>query len=247
MLNVRNMGHGKSCHDRLCFAFRKELPQFFKRCAGQRLKRTKMPQQRVGNRILANPTAADAPRRITRMNRNGPAFRRPRSSATKEQLREYFEVRFRTEKYGVPYFLAESEAKQSGPRKEAAGARARSGRGFKWKVPRECARRGRRPFKPQTKLLHRRPPVGSEWIWRSQTRYRSDFKRTWVRLGERGRRDRPGARRGESLFSLIWIEISHKRFWELSLVSFMRICISSTNHWSIGRCPRSRWPRSDIH
>ncbi len=35
----------------------------------------------------------------------------------------------------------------------------------------------------------------------SQTRYRSDFKRTWVRLGERGRRDRLGARRGESLFS----------------------------------------------
>jgi hypothetical protein len=34
----------------------------------------------------------------------------------------------------------------------------------------------------------------------SQTRYRSDFKRTWVRLGERGRRDRLGARRGESLF-----------------------------------------------
>src|ERR1700693_4011017 len=38
----------------------------------------------------------------------------------------------------------------------------------------------------------------------SQTRYRSDFKRTWVRLGERGRRDRLGARRGESLFSLNW-------------------------------------------
>jgi hypothetical protein len=41
------------------------------------------------------------------------------------------------------------------------------------------------------------------------------------RLGERGRRDRPGARRGESLFSLIWIEISNKRFWELSVVSFI--------------------------
>jgi hypothetical protein len=25
---------------------------------------------------------------------------------------------------------------------------------------------GRRPFKPQTVLLSRRPPVGSEWIWR---------------------------------------------------------------------------------
>src|SRR5260370_6091076 len=152
----------------------------------------------------SQPTAADAPRRITRMNRNAPVFRRRRSSARLwEQLREYFEVRFRAEKYGVPYFLAESEAKQSGPRKEAVGARARSGRGFKWKVLRERARLGRNPFKPQTALLHRRPPVGSEWIWRSQTRLRSDFKRTWVRLGERGRRDRPGARRGESLFSLI--------------------------------------------
>src|SRR5271165_6230014 len=51
---------------------------------------------------------------------------RLRSSATKEQLREYFEVRLRTEKYAVAYFLAESEAKQSGPRKEAVGARARN-------------------------------------------------------------------------------------------------------------------------
>ncbi len=49
-----------------------------------------------------------------------------RRAATKEQLREYFEVRFRTEKYGVPYFLAESEAKQSDPRKGAVGARARN-------------------------------------------------------------------------------------------------------------------------
>ena len=59
------------------------------------------------------------------MNRNVRQSLGVRSSATKEQLREYFEVRFRTEKYGVPYFLAESEAKQSGPRKEAVGARAR--------------------------------------------------------------------------------------------------------------------------
>jgi hypothetical protein len=57
----------------------------------------------------------------------GQVFRRQRSSARLwEQLREYFEVRFRAEKYGVPYFLAESEAKQSDPRKEAAGARARN-------------------------------------------------------------------------------------------------------------------------
>src|SRR5271165_5450985 len=111
-----------------------------------------------------------------------------------------------------------SEAKRPTER----GRRSKSaerGRGFKWRAPTRSV--GRRPFKPQTVLLHRRTPVGSEWIWRSQTRYRSDFKRTWVRLGERGRRDRLGARRGESLFSLIWIEISHKRFWELSVVNFI--------------------------
>src|SRR5271169_5747650 len=113
----------------------------------------------------SQPTAADAPRRIKQMNRNVPAFRRRRSSARLwEQLRGYFEGRFRAEKYGVPYFLAESEAKQSGPRKEAVGARARSGRGFKWREPTRSV--GRRPFKPQTALLHRRTPVGSEWIWR---------------------------------------------------------------------------------
>ena len=42
-----------------------------------------------------------------------------------------------------------------------------------------------------------------------------------MRLGERGRRGRPGAGRGESLLSLICIEISNKRFRELSVVSFM--------------------------
>src|SRR5208283_1842890 len=111
------------------------------------------------------PTDADAPRRITRMNRNGPAFRRLRSSATKEQLREYFEGRFRAEKYGVPYFLAESEAKQSGPRKEAAGARARHAvEDLNGRAPTRSV--GRRPFKPQMALLHRRTLVGSEWIWR---------------------------------------------------------------------------------
>ena len=62
-----------------------------------------------------------------RKNRTGRVFRKRRSSARLwEQLPEYFEVRFRTEKYGVPYFLAESEEKQGDPRKEAAGARARN-------------------------------------------------------------------------------------------------------------------------
>jgi hypothetical protein len=45
---------------------------------------------------------------------------------------------------------------------------------------------------------------GRKQIWRwPDTWYRSGFRRTWVRLGERGRRDPPAAeaRRGESLFS----------------------------------------------
>src|ERR1700736_4690888 len=106
------------------------------------------------------------PRQITRKNHSGRVFQRRRSSARLwEQLRDYFEVRFRAEKYGVPYFLAESEAKQSDPRKEAVGARARNAaEDFKWRAPTRSV--GRRPFKPQTVLLHQRPPVGSEWIWR---------------------------------------------------------------------------------
>ena len=45
------------------------------------------------------------------MNRNAPAFWRRRSSARLwEKLLEYMQVRFRTEKYGVPYFFAVSEA-----------------------------------------------------------------------------------------------------------------------------------------
>jgi hypothetical protein len=56
----------------------------------------------------------------------GEFFRNGEAPRLQEQLWEYFEVRFRAEKYGVPYFLAESEAKQSDARKEAAGARARN-------------------------------------------------------------------------------------------------------------------------
>src|SRR5271166_5063223 len=102
------------------------------------------------------------------MNRNVRTSQRVRSSARLwEQLREYLEVRFRAEKYGVPYFLAESEAIALRPTERGRRSKsAERGRGFKWKVPRERARRGRKPFKPQTALLHRRPPVGSEWIWR---------------------------------------------------------------------------------
>src|ERR1700731_1301997 len=95
-----------------------------------------------------------------------------------EQLREYIEFRFRTEKYGVPYFLAESEARQSGPRKEAVGARARSGRGFKWRAPTRSV--GRRPFKPQTALLHQEADRGFRTTSDSvgvETFLRSGFRR----------------------------------------------------------------------
>src|SRR5258708_25037206 len=88
-----------------------------------------------------------------------------RGSATKEQpLGNYFEVRFRTEKYVVTYFSAESEAKQSDLRKEAASARAASSprrvEALNGGDP-ELAERGRRPFKPQTVLLRQTPPVAS--------------------------------------------------------------------------------------
>ena len=67
-------------------------------------------------------------------------------------LREYFEVRFRAKKYGVPYFLAESEAIALRPTERGRRSKgAECGRGFKWRGPTRCV--GRRPFKPQTALL----------------------------------------------------------------------------------------------
>jgi hypothetical protein len=62
---------------------------------------------------------------------------------------------------------------------------------------------GRRLFKPQTVLLRWRGlREGESTSGDGQTiGNRSGLRRTWVRLGERGRRDRFGARRGESLFS----------------------------------------------
>jgi hypothetical protein len=96
--------------------------------------------------VIDQRARLDVPRQITRKNHSERVFQRRRSSARLwEQLREYFEVRFRAEKYGVPYFLAESEAKQSDPRKEAVGARAPKafgGRGFKWRAPSGVCRMG---------------------------------------------------------------------------------------------------------
>src|ERR1700730_13306042 len=77
------------------------------------------------------PATLSAQHRLKRWNRSVTVSRKRkvRSSATKEQLRClcYFEVRSRTEKYAVPYFFFESEAPAKRPRKEAAGARERSG------------------------------------------------------------------------------------------------------------------------
>src|SRR5271166_453609 len=91
--------------------------------------------------------------------------------------------------------------------KEAAGARARN-------AVEDLNGRCLASLRDEegSRLSHRRYSCaeGRPWVrcrsGVSQTRYRSDFKRTWVRLGERGRRDRLGARRGESLFSLICID-----------------------------------------
>ena len=87
---------------------------------------------------------------------NAPAFRRRRSLATKEQLRQYFEVRFRTEKYGVPYFFGVSEATHGNRPQEQERVAVEDLNGGD---PRADA--GRRPFKPQTVLLPRRTAVGS--------------------------------------------------------------------------------------
>jgi len=89
----------------------------------------KLFNQEVLRVILLNARQSDVQTLTVRKNHSVRVSPRPsgRGSATKEQpLGNYFEVRFRTEKYVVTYFSAESEAKQSDPRKEAAIARAAS-------------------------------------------------------------------------------------------------------------------------
>jgi hypothetical protein len=126
----------------------KKLPEFLKESAGHSLERTEMTNQGKGGRTLYRQVKSGVLRQLTRKNHSGRAFQKRRSSARlREQPREYFEVRFRAEKYGVPYFLAKSEAKQSDPRKEAAGARARNAiEDFKWRAPTRSV--GRRQSKP---------------------------------------------------------------------------------------------------
>ena len=68
----------------------------------------------------------------------------------------------------------------------------------------------------------------------SQTRYRSDFKRTWVRLGERGRRGCLEPRRGESLFSRIGL---------LSRGVVDKACVE--NKWKTAGRPKT--VREEVH
>ena len=107
---------------------------------------------------------------------------------------------FRAEKYGVPYFWPKAERSKAPTERDRRSKSAERGRGFKWRAPTRSV--GRRPFKPQTALLPRKDVRGARnESGVRQTRHRSDFKRTWVRLGERGRRGCLEPRRGESLFS----------------------------------------------
>src|SRR5258708_3244493 len=105
---------------------------------------------------------------------------------------------FEREKMLLNIFRGESGAIVRGPRiKASESGRAacvpRRVRGFKWQVPREFMRRGGELFKPQTVLLRlQRLPRGRKQIWRwPDTSSRRGIRRTWVRLGERGRRDPP--------------------------------------------------------
>jgi hypothetical protein len=78
------------------------------------------PNARARSSLPTN-NARDAPGRTRQKSRTGPVSLRPsgRGSATKEQpLGNYFEVRFRTEKYVETYFSAESEALAERPAEE---------------------------------------------------------------------------------------------------------------------------------
>ena len=75
----------------------------------------------LGTQAFAVTATPSNEQPIAQNNHTGRVFWKWRSSARfRQQLQEHFEVRFRTEIYGVPYFLAESEAKQSDPWKESA-------------------------------------------------------------------------------------------------------------------------------
>jgi hypothetical protein len=109
------------------------------------------------------------PRRITRKNHSEPAFQRRRSSARlREQLREYFEVRFRIEKYGVPYFWPKAKRSKGPAERGCRSKSAERGRGFKWRAPTRSVGGG--PFKPQTALLPEGRPRARSGSGLGQTR-----------------------------------------------------------------------------
>src|SRR5258707_10737171 len=123
------------------------------------------------------------------------------------ELPEFFRRSVSVEKVCWAYFSSRKRSVSRAPRKK--GLEGQEPRGTRrvedlnGRSPASFTRRGRTPFKPQTVLLRWRGLRGGgsnsgEW---PDTWYRSGIRRTWVRLGERGRRDRFGARRGESLCS----------------------------------------------
>jgi hypothetical protein len=78
------------------------------------------------------------------------------------------------------------------------------GRGFKWRgTPEACRERGApRLSRRRYSCAGDRPWTGTN-VWREPGSYRSGFRRTWVCVSERGKRDSLLAQRGESLFSRI--------------------------------------------
>src|SRR3984893_7585298 len=116
---------------------------------------------------------------------------------------------FEREKMLLHIFRAESGAMSRAPRRKAWQAQEPRGtRRVEDLNGRCCARLtsgGGELFKPQERLVRGRGlrGVGSISGGGQTLSSRSGLRRTWVRLGERGRRDRFEARRGESLFSLL--------------------------------------------
>src|ERR1700730_15976383 len=115
--------------------------------------------------------------------------------------RSFFDVRFRSKKYAGHIFRTESEALAERPAEEGLeGQESRGTRRVEDLNGKESAVAERQLFKPQTVLLRWRGFRGGGSIsGDGQTLgSRSGLRRTWVRLGERGRRDPPAAaaRRG---------------------------------------------------
>jgi hypothetical protein len=106
-----------------------------------------------------------------------PIFPRHGCARAREENREYFEVRFRAENMVCHINLPKAKRPtERGGRSKGA----ESGRGFKW--------RHRRAALGRSRLSRRRRSCPERGPWArnesvvSQTRHRSDFKRSWLRL-----------------------------------------------------------------